>query len=120
MQENDFEGESSAPILDNDPESHNEIPEPLQSGLPRSEWLNLEVSVFNAEGDLVGAGVIRNCEPADCVDNSQLGLQDVGVLILESILPEHVPADWKYSVRRWPCTLVKYRGTSLFDLGESI
>ena len=118
MQDNDSAGESTAPDIDIDPESSNEIPEPLRTGLPRSEWLNLEVSLFNAEDVIVGAGVIRNCEPADCVDNSPLGSEDVGVLVLECILPNHVPLDWKFSVRHWPSKLVKYHGTSLFDLGR--
>ena len=40
----------------------------------------------------------------------------MGVLILESVVSEFVPADWKFSVCHWPTCFVKVDGMSLFDL----
>ena len=69
------------------------IPEPIRAGLPRSEWLNRDVTLFNNHGTIVGAGLIWNSDVADCIDSSRLGVDHVGVLIFESILAEYVPSD---------------------------
>lgn len=116
--QSEIEGESSGPESEGETEYGGENPEPIRAGLPRPEWLNRNVKLLNSDGVLVGAGLVRNCDPSDCVDSQPLGSEDVGILILESFAEDFVPAGWKYSLRRWSSRATDCDGVSLFDLGR--
>ena len=72
------------------------------SGLSRLEWVNLEVVLCNESGMPVAEGVCRNTHPHDCVDQNPLGDEDVGVVILESLVHSEVHPTQRFLLRRWP------------------
>ena len=47
-----------------------------------------------------------------------LGLDDVGVCILNSLLPLEVPLTWRFSLRWWPLRQVVHEEVSLWDHGR--
>ena len=65
--------------------------------------MGLDVVLLNKLGVLVADGICRNSNPRECVDTNPLGLDDVGICILNSLLPLEVPVTWRFSLRRWPC-----------------
>lgn len=117
--QDDVRGDISATESDVQGDFDGDIPQPIRAGLPRVEWLNRSVSLISSEGVLVGSGIVRNCHASDCVDNRPLGTEDVGILVLESLRHDLLPADWKYSVRRWSSKNATSDGVSLYDLGRA-
>jgi hypothetical protein len=51
------------------------------------------------DGEAVATGVLRACLLTDYVDNTQLGLDDVGVFILDSNGHAALPDDWRFFVQ---------------------
>ena len=94
-------------------EDHNDIP--LYVGFGREEWVGLDVVLLNELGVPVANGICRNCDPCECVDANPLGPNDVGVCILNSLLPLEVPVTWRFSLRRWPLRRVLHEEISLWD-----
>ena len=88
---------------------------PFCAGFGREQWVGLDVLLFNEVGVPVANGICRNSDPRDCVDANPLGPDDVGVCILNSLLPLDVPVTWRFSLRRWPLCRVLHDGVSLFD-----
>ena len=94
--------------------TENEFLPPCE-GYSREQWVDLDVVLVNAHGDRVANGVCRNSDPKDCVDANPLGLEDVGVCILNSLAPLEVPTGWRFSLRRWPVRSVLHEGVSLWN-----
>ena len=88
---------------------------PLCAGYGREQWVGLDVVLLNDVGVTVADGICRNSDPSECVDAKPLGLHDVGVCILNSLLPLEVPATWRFSLRRWPLRSVLHDEVSLWD-----
>jgi hypothetical protein len=66
----------------------------------------------------VANGICRNSDPRDCVDVNSFGPDDVGVCILNSLLPLEVPVTLRFSLCRWPLRRVLHEGVSLWDYGR--
>ena len=94
-------------------DDHDDIP--LCAGFGREQWVGLDVVLFNEGGVPVADGICRNSDPRDCVDANPLGPDDVGVCILNSLLPLEVPVTWRFSLRRWALSRVFHEGVSLLD-----
>ena len=97
-------------------DEHDDIP--LCTGFGRDQWVGLDVVLLNDIGDPVADGICRNTDPRECVDANPLGVDDVGVCILNSLLPSEVPCTWRFSLRRWPLRRVLHEGVSLWDHGR--
>ena len=91
---------------------------PSCEGFSREQWVGLDVVLLNHNGDPVADGILRNSAPHECVDASPLGEDDVGVCILNSLLPLEVPLTWRFSLRRWPHREVLHNGVSLWNHGR--
>ena len=85
------------------------------TGLSRASWVNLDVVLHNDSGVAVAEGICRNTHPEDCVDEKHLGPDDVGVVILESLVHSEVDPTHRFSLRRWPLRNVTIDGVSLLD-----
>ena len=85
------------------------------TGLSRASWVNLEVVLLNDVGVAVAEGICRNTNPQDCVDEHQLGTDDVGVVIWESLIHSEVDPTQRFSLQRWPLRNVTVDGVSLRD-----
>ena len=94
-------------------EGHDDIP--LCAGFGREQWVGLYVVLLNDVGVPVADGICRNSDPRECVHANSLGLHDVGVCILNSLLPLEVPATWRFSLRRWPLRRVLHDEVNLWD-----
>ena len=55
------------------------------SRLRREEWLNILAMLVNATAQNVAKGICRNVDPMDCVEDKCLGVDNVGVLIMEPL-----------------------------------
>ena len=95
---------------------HNDIP--LCVGFGREQWVGLDVVLLNELGVPVANDICRNSDPRECVDANPLGANDVGVCILNSLLPFKVPVTWRFSLRRWPFRRVLHEDISLWDHGR--
>ena len=80
--------------------------------------MGLDVVLLNKLGVPVANGICRNSDPCECVDANPLGLDDVGVCILNSSLPLEVPLMWRFSLRQWPFCRVLHEEVSLWDHGR--
>jgi hypothetical protein len=49
------------------------------------------------------------------VDANPFGPDDVGVCILNSLVPLEIPATWRFSLRRWSLRRVFHEEVSLWD-----
>ena len=85
------------------------------AGLPRASWVNVDVVLLNDSGVAVAEGICRNTNPQDCIDQNQLGTEDVGVVILVSLVHSEVDPNHRFSLRRWPLKNVTIDGVSLRD-----
>jgi hypothetical protein len=85
------------------------------AGLSRDSWVNMDVVLLNDSGVAVAEGVCRNSHPHDCIDENQLGTDDVGVVIWESLNHSEVDPTHRFSLRRWPLRNVTIDGVSLRD-----
>ena len=74
----------------------------LYADFGREQWVGLDVVLLNDLGVPVVNGICRTSDPRECVDANPLGLDDVGVCILNSLLPLEVPLTWRFSLRQWP------------------
>src|ERR1700738_5738372 len=84
-------------------------------GLSRASWVNLDVLLLNDSGVAVAEGICRNTHPQNCIDQNPLGTEDVGVVILESLVHSEVNPTHRFSLRRWPLRNVTIEGVSLHD-----
>jgi hypothetical protein len=82
-------------------------------GLSRAAWVNLDVVLLNDSGVPVAEGICRNTHPHDCVDENPLGPDDVGVMILDSLVHSEMDPTHRFSLRRWPLRNVTIDGVSL-------
>jgi hypothetical protein len=83
------------------------------AGLSRASWVNLDVVLLNDIGVVVAEGICRNTHPQDCIDENPLGPEDVGVVILESLVHSEVDPTHRFSLRRWHLRNVTIDGISL-------
>ena len=91
---------------------------PLCVRFSREQWVGLDVILLNDVGVPVANGICRNSDPRDCVDANPLGLNDVGVCILNSLLPLEVHVTWRFFLRRWPLRRVLHNEVNLWDHGR--
>jgi hypothetical protein len=77
--------------------------------------VGIDVVLFNEVGIAVANGICRNSNASDCVDASSLGPDDVGVCILNSLVPLEILATWRFFLRRWPLRRVFHEEVSLWD-----
>ena len=88
---------------------------PSCEGFSREQWVGLDVVLVDGNGVSVADGICRNSLPRECIDANPLGDDDVGVCILNSLLPSVVPVTWRFSLRRWPLRQVLHDGVSLWN-----
>ena len=84
-------------------------------GLSRAEWVNVDVVLVNDSGVVVAEGICRNTHPQDCINENPFGIDDVGVIILESLIHFKVDPTHRFSLRRWPLKNVTIDGVTLGD-----
>ena len=92
-------------------DDHDDIP--LCAGFGREQWVGLDVVLLNVLGVPVVDGICRNSNPRECVDANPLGLDDVGICILNFLLPLEVPLTWRFSLCRWPFCQVLHEKSKL-------
>jgi hypothetical protein len=68
------------------------------AGLSRASWVNEDVSLLNESGVVVAEGICRNTHPQDCIDEHPLGTEDVGIVILESLVHSEVDPTHRFSL----------------------
>ena len=73
--------------------------------LKREEWLNIPVMLENATGQNVAKKICRNVDPMDCVEDKCLGVDNVGVLIMEPF-EGMMDTGLMFSLRTWPISCV--------------
>jgi hypothetical protein len=71
------------------------------SGLRREEWLHTPVMLVIDTGQNVAKGICCNVNPMDCVEDNCLGIDNIGVLIMEP-LEGMMDMGWVFSLRMWP------------------
>jgi hypothetical protein len=76
--------------------------------------VNLDVLLLNDNGVVVAEGICCNTHPQNCIDENPLGLEDVGIIILESLVHSEVDPTHRFSLR-WPSRNVTIDGVSLRD-----
>ena len=77
--------------------------------------MNLDMVLLNESGVVVAEGIGRNTHLQDCIDENLLGPEDVGVVILESLVHFEVDPTHRFSLRMWPLRNVTIDGVSLRD-----
>ena len=97
-------------------DTHDDIP--LCAGFGREQWVCLDVVLLNELGVPVADGICRNSVLRECVDANPLGLDDVGMCILNSLLPLEVPVAWRFSLLQWPLRRVLHEDVRLWDHGR--
>ena len=88
---------------------------PHYIGLSRTELKGKAVVLFDDEGHALCDGLICNTNPLDCVDNSILGAEDVGVIIMNPT-DNVISRDWENTLHRWPLSLTKFEGHTLAEI----
>jgi hypothetical protein len=83
------------------------------AGLSRASWVNLDVLLLNESGVVVAKGICRNTHPQDCIDEKPLDTEDIGIVILESLIHSEVDPTHRFYLRRWPLKNVTIDGVSL-------
>jgi len=71
-------------------------------GLLRASWMNLKVVLVDDSRITMAEGICRNTYPQDCIDENSVGTDDVGVVILESLVYFKVNPTHRISLCRWP------------------
>jgi hypothetical protein len=89
---------------------------PACTRLSLSQMEDKLVILVTEDGEAVATGVVHACEPTDCVDNTQLDADDVGVFNLQSNGHAALPDDWRFFVQRWLLSRVQYKGISLLRI----
>lgn len=84
-------------------------------GLSRLEWVNLELVLLEDNVVFIVEGICRNIHPNDYVDQNLFGHEDVGVVILESLVHFAVHSTRRFLLWRWPLWNVMLKGASLHD-----
>ncbi len=79
-------------------------------------WVNLEVIVVNDSGVVVAEDICRNIHPHDWIDKNQFDYEDVGVVILESLIHFEVGPTQRFYLQRWPLRNVTIDGVSMREL----
>lgn len=74
------------------------------------KWLLLTIMA-----SISGEGVCHNTHPNDCIDKIPLGKNDVGVVIVESIVHAKVNPLQRFLLRTWPPRNTMLEGVSLHD-----
>ena len=88
---------------------------PHYIGLSRTELKGKAVMLFDDEGHALCDGLICNTNPLDCVDNSILGAEDVGVFIMKPT-GNVISLDWENTLHRWPLSLTKFEEHTLAEI----
>ena len=68
--------------------------------------------LVNAYGQNVAKRICRNVDPMDCVEDKCLGVDNVGVLIMEP-LEGMMDMGWMFSLRTWPISYVFHQRYTL-------
>ena len=89
---------------------------PECKGLPRRLWISKCVTLYNAEGKLVGEGTCHSVK-SDLVLGANGPLRDTHVIvhICRTHLEEDIPDEQVYALVAWPIKLIHYHGASLHD-----
>jgi hypothetical protein len=82
------------------------------SGLRKDEWLHIPVMLVNTTGQNVANFFCCNVNPMDCVEDKCLGIDNVGVLIMEP-LEGMIDMEWVASLRIWPLNRVFHKRCTL-------
>jgi len=82
------------------------------SGLGREKWLHSPVMLVNDTGQNVAKGICCNVNPMDCVEDKCLGIDNVGVIIMEP-LEGMMDIGRVFSLRMWPLDRVFYQRYTL-------
>ena len=82
------------------------------SGLRREDWVNIPVMLVNEDGHNMAKGICRNVNPIDCVEDKCLGIDHVGVLIMEPI-EGMMDVGAMFALKAWPTHLVFHAGCTL-------
>lgn len=98
-----FSEEENVPVDDIDPSC---------TGLRRDDWVNIPVMLVNEYGQNMAKGICRNVNPIDCVKDKCLGLDHVGVLIMEPI-EGMMDMGAMFALRAWPLCRVFHGGCTL-------
>ena len=77
--------------------------------------MNLGVVIVNDNGVPMAEGMCHNIHPQDCIDENPFGTEDVGVVILESLIHSKVDPTHRFSLCKWPLTIVTIDGVSLHE-----
>lgn len=64
--------------------------------------VGLDVVLLKEFGVPLANDICKNSDPYECVDANPLGLDDIGVCILNSLLPFQAPMMWRFSLHKWP------------------
>jgi hypothetical protein len=89
---------------------------PECEGLSRRLWISKCVTLYNAEGKLVGEGTCHSVK-SNLVFGANGPLRDTHVVvhICRTHSIEDIPEDVVYALVAWPIKLVHYHGASLHD-----
>jgi hypothetical protein len=85
------------------------------ASISRALWVNLDVMLLNDSGVVVAEDICRNTHPQDCIDENMFGTEDVGVVILESLVHSEVDPTHRFFLRRWSLRNVTIDGVSLSE-----
>ena len=64
--------------------------------------MNLEVILLDDDGVVVGEDMCHNINTQDCIGENQLGTENVGVVILDSLIPTEVDPTHRFKLRSRP------------------
>ena len=84
-------------------------------GMSRTELKGKAIVLFDYEGHALCDGLNCNTNPLDCVDNSILGAEDVGVIIMNPT-NNVISRDWENTLHRWPLSLTKFERDTLAEI----
>ena len=73
------------------------------------------VVLFDDHDRALCNGLICNTNPLDCVDNNILGIEDVGVIILNPT-SNVISMNWENTLHCWPLSLTKFKGHTLAEI----
>ena len=96
---------SEAVFTEEEPEVGIEDIDVQCSGLKRDEWVNIPVLLVDEYGENVAKGICRNVNPMDCVQDKCLGVDNVGVLIMEPI-EGMMDMGSMFALKMWPISRV--------------
>ena len=76
----------------------------------RKQWIGFDVVLLT-----IVNGVCRNTNPKDCIFANPLNDKDIGVCVLNPLVPMEVPSGWWFSLWRWLHWSVMHKRVSLWN-----